>query len=304
VLDQPYFKTVFLPDKYYYIYLESIMVNSSNPLAKHFRQPQIYIKLPTGGRWWPEGSLSMPATKELPVYAMTAKDELTLQTPDALLNGQSTVDVIQSCVPNIKNAWLMPAADLDAVLIAIRQATYGSKMDFVSVCPHCKSKNDHTIDLGVLSAQIHCPDFETSIVVDDLELFLKPQNYKEFNKASIENFEQQRILAVVADETLSEEEKIVRFNQLFKKLLDLTIEQITKSIAAIKTSDGIVVEDRSQIDEFFQNCNKQVWDAVKNRIEEIGNQSPLKKVDVVCEQDECEKPYTTPLVFEQSSFFG
>ena len=280
------------------------MMNSSNPLAKHFRQPQIHIKLPSGGQWWPEGSLTMPATKELPVYAMTAKDELTLQTPDALLNGQSTVDVIQSCVPNIKNAWAMPAADLDAVLIAIRQATYGSKMDFVSVCPHCNTKNEHSIDLGILSAQIQCPDFNTSVLVDDLELFLKPQNYKEFNRASIENFEQQRILAVVSDETMSEEEKIVRFNQLFKKLLDLTIEQITKSIAAIKTDDGIVVEDRAQIDEFFQNCNKIVWDAVKRRIEEIGNQSPLKKVDVNCDQDECGKAYTTPLVFEQSSFFA
>lgn len=280
------------------------MMNSSNPLAKHFRQPQIHIKLPTGGRWWPTGSLSMPATNELPVYAMTAKDELTLQTPDALLNGQSTVDVVQSCIPSIKNAWLMPAADLDAILIAIRQATYGSKMDFVSVCPHCNTKNEHSIDLSVLSSQIVCPDFETSILVDELELFLKPQSYKEFNRASIENFEQQRILSVVSDQTLSEEEKIVRFNQLFKKLLDLTIEQITKSIAAIKTSDGVVVEDRAQIDEFFQNCNKSVWDAVKNRIEDIGNQSPLKKVDVICDQDECGKPYTTPLVFEQSSFFG
>jgi hypothetical protein len=158
--------------------------------------------------------------------------------------------------------------------------------------------------LGVLSAQIQCPDFNTSVLVDDLELFLKPQSYKEFNRASIENFEQQRILAVVSDETMSEEEKIVKFNQLFKKLLDLTIEQITKSIAAIKTDDGIVVEDRVQIDEFFQNCNKSVWDAVKNRIEEIGNQSPLKKVDVNCDQDECGKAYTTPLVFEQSSFFA
>ena len=84
----------------------------------------------------------------------------------------------------------------------------------------------------------------------------------------------------------------------------MTIEQITKSIAAIKIDDGIVVEDRAQIDEFFQNCNKSVWDAVKRRIEEIGNQSPLKKVDVNCDQDECGKAYTTPLVFEQSSFFA
>ena len=31
-------------------------------------------------------------------------DEITFKTPDALLNGQATVDVIQSCIPNIKDA--------------------------------------------------------------------------------------------------------------------------------------------------------------------------------------------------------
>lgn len=280
------------------------MANSTNPLAKHFRQPQIYIKLPSEGRWYPQGSLEMPVTKEIPVYAMTAKDELTLKTPDALLNGQSTVDVIQSCIPSIKNAWLMPSIDLDAVLIAIRQATYGSRMEFISICPHCKSKNENAVDLGFLSSQITCPDFNETVKVNGLELFLKPQNYSEFNKASIENFEQQRIIAVVSNDQLSEEEKVLKFNELFKKLLDLTIEQVSHSIAAVKTEDGVVVEDRQQIDEFFRNCDRKVWDSVKARLEYLSNQSPVKKVDLICEQEECAKPYTSPLVFEQSSFFG
>ena len=278
-------------------------MNSSNPLAKHFRQPQIYIKLPSEGRWYPPGSIEIPITKEFPVYSMTAKDELTLKTPDALLNGQSTVDIIQSCMPNIKNAWHMPAVDLDACLIAIRQATYGSEMEFTSVCPHCTHKNEHAVDLGVLSSKITCPDFNSTIKVSGLELFLKPQSYKQFNQASLENFEQQRILAVIGDEKLSDEEKTTRFNQLFKRLLDMTVEQITKSVAAIKTDDGITVDDRAQIDEFFRNCEKDIWTAVKNKLEELGNQSPLKRVELTCENEECNKPYETPLIFEMASFF-
>ena len=31
--------------------------NNANPLAKHFRQPTIYIKLPSGGAWNAEGTL-------------------------------------------------------------------------------------------------------------------------------------------------------------------------------------------------------------------------------------------------------
>ncbi len=100
---------------------------SSNPLAKHFRQPKLYVNLPSGGMFYPQGSLEPTETGEFPVYAMTAKDELMFKTPDALLNGQSTVSVIQSCIPNIKNAWHIPSIDIDAILVAIRMATYGEK---------------------------------------------------------------------------------------------------------------------------------------------------------------------------------
>lgn len=276
---------------------------SENPLAKHFRQPQIYIKLPSEGRWYGVGALDMPITKELPVYAMTAKDELTLKTPDALLNGQATVDVIQSCVPAIKDAWKMPSVDVDAVMIAIRQATYGNQMDFVSICPHCKTKNEHAVDLGVLAAGIACPDFEKTLRIDGLELFIKPHNFEEFNKASMENYEQQRLLAIVNDQNLEDDLKIIKFRQLFDKLLNLTVSQVTHSVAAIKTEDGTLVEDRAMIDEFFKNCNRNIWDAVKEHLERLAAQSTLRKVDVTCENEECKKPYTAPLMFETSSFF-
>lgn len=274
-----------------------------NPLSKYFRQPQLYMKLPSEGKWYDAGALDMPVTKELAVYAMTARDELTLKTPDALLNGQATVDVIQSCVPAIKNAWKLPSVDLDAILIAIRQATYGNHMEFVSICPHCQSKNEHAVDLSVLAERITCPNYDNTVTVDDLEIYFRPHNFEEFNKASLENFEQQRLLAVINDKSLDDEVKIVKFRQMFDKLLNLTVEQITKSVAAIKTVDGVVVEDRAMIDEFFKNCNRNVWEAAKGYLETLSDQSSLRKIEVTCDQEECKKPYTTPLVFETSSFF-
>ena len=94
--------------------MPEIKPTGANPLMKFYRQPKIYLALPSKGHWYPEGSLDMPDNGELPVFAMTAKDELTLKTPDALLNGAATVELIQSCIPNIKNAWQMPVLDLDA----------------------------------------------------------------------------------------------------------------------------------------------------------------------------------------------
>lgn len=280
------------------------MENRPNPLSKHFRQPQLYIKLPSSGQWYPPGALEVTETKEYPVYSMSARDELTLKTPDALLNGQATVDVIHSCVPNIKNAWEMPSVDLDAVLIAIRQATFGNKMEFISLCPHCNSKTESALDLGALADTIKCPDYETTVIADGLEFYLKPAPYKQMNKSSQENFDQQRLISVVNDDSLDEGEKLAKFHQIFNKLLDMTVETIAKSVVAIKLDDSQVVTDRDHIDEFFRNCNKTVWESVKERLEEISKDSALKHIPITCENEECGKSYETPLVFEQSNFFG
>ena len=70
-----------------------------NPLTSLMRQPKIYIKLPSNGRFWAPGSLDTPPNGEYAVYSMTARDEMMLKTPDSLLNGQAIVDVIEHCVP-------------------------------------------------------------------------------------------------------------------------------------------------------------------------------------------------------------
>ena len=78
------------------------MTNETNPLAAHFRQPKLYMKLPSGGLFNTDDDLDFPENKEVAIFPMTAKDEIKFKTPDALMNGQGVVDVIQSCMPNIK----------------------------------------------------------------------------------------------------------------------------------------------------------------------------------------------------------
>ena len=91
------------------------MTQTSNPLQQFFRQPALYIRLPSEGRQWPPGSINMPPNQEIPVLPMNAIDEITYRTPDALFNGSATVNVIQSCIPSIVNAWVMPQIDLNTV---------------------------------------------------------------------------------------------------------------------------------------------------------------------------------------------
>jgi hypothetical protein len=281
------------------------MSNSgSNPLQKYYRQPKLYMKLPSGGRWYPPGSLEMTPTEELPVYAMTGKDELLLKTPDGLLSGQSTVDVVQSCVPNIKNAWVMPSVDLDAVLIAIRQATYGNKLEFTTACVHCQNKNELLLDLPMLADRIKCPDYTTPINVMNLSILLKPQDYQSMNTQGMETFEQQRILAMVADTAIAQDEKNARFQLMFNKLLDITVNQVGNCILGIKMPTGELVQDPAHIHEFIKNCEKPVWDAVKERLTLLADSMATKHIDLTCQNPECQKEYQAPLIFEQTNFFA
>lgn len=277
---------------------------SNNPLAKHFRQPIIYIKLPSAGQWYPDGAIDMPVTGEVPIYAMTAKDEITIKTPDALMNGASTVQVIESCCPSIRDAWKLPIVDLDPILIAIRLATYGKDMEFTSVCPYCNTKIEKMVDLSVMLGRIKTVDWSVPIEIGELKIFLKPQSYEDFNKNNQLNFEEQQLLKVVQDPNLSESEKTEKFGYMFTKLIDTGINQVAKSILNVTTGDGVVVTEAEYIKEYLNNCDKNVWDKIKDRLTDIQSQTDYNQIEIDCENEECKKTFITPFVFEQSNFFA
>lgn len=277
--------------------------NAQNPLTKYFRQPILYINLPSEGKWYPEGALDLPVTGSIPVYAMTAKDEITMKTPDALLNGSSTISVIKSCCPSIIDPWKMPLVDLDTILIAIRIATYGKDMDFTTICPHCQTKNEHAVDLTVLMSTIKIADWTTTSDINGLKITLRPQHFDEFNKNNLMNFEEQRLIQIVSNEDMPDEEKLVKFAEMFDKIVSVGITQVSKGIASIELEDGTVVTNPDHIIEFLKNCDRSVWDLLKTRIDSMKEVAQLK-IKTPCENPDCGKEYETPFIFEQTSFFA
>lgn len=277
---------------------------SPNPLSKHFRQPALYVKLPSGGRWYPEGQIDITASNEIPVYPMTARDEIMMKTPDALMNGAATVSVIHSCCPSIKDPNQMPIVDLDAVLLGIRLATYGPEMEFTTACPHCNTRADKALNVSVLLDKIESGDWTHPVKINGLEIMLKPQSYKEFNDNNQINFEEQRLLQLVQNEEISAEEKTRKFDEMFAKLVEIGISQVSKNIASIKTVDGVVVTESEYIKEFLDNCEKGVWNAIKDKLDAIKKQNNYNEIHLTCENTECNKDFTAPFVFEQSNFFA
>ena len=274
---------------------------NSNPLSQYFRQPALHLKLPSGGRFWPEGSLDLPVTGEVPVYPMTAKDEIGLRTPDALLNGSATVEVIQSCIPAIKDAWKMPVSDLDAVLVAIRNASYGEEIEFTTVCPSCRESNEYTISIHEIQGQADRINWDEAVTYGDLRIYLKPQTYFEMNRASIENFEEQRLIQLANNSDLPEDEKIKQFYEIFRKLTSATIKTLSANIDRIETNDQ-VVSNPAFIQEFIENAERSVFDTIRKQVTDIRQRVQTKPLHIQC--DNCQHEYDTPFQLEQSNFFG
>jgi hypothetical protein len=285
-----------------------IQPRTANPLANFMRQPKIYIKLPSGGEFWPAKSINMPENGELPVYSMTARDELLFKTPDALMNGQSMVDVMQSCMPNIKNAWDCPTIDLDTILIAIRLATYGEKMPFKHTIPNTTEEVDYEIDLRVLLDQQQANIWMDQVVINpDFIIFVKPLTFRHMTQTSIKSFETTRILNMVNDENISDEKKLEMFNSSFNNLTKVTVDLMTESIYKIIVNNEEVTNHK-HISEFVANADKEIFDLVQKHLNSLKDHNEMKPLTFNTTEEQqlsgAPETYNIPINFNNSDFFG
>jgi hypothetical protein len=282
-------------------------IHAPNPLKKYFRQPKVYITIPSQGRFYPPGTIDYPENGELPVYAMTAKDELIMKTPDALLNGQATVDIVQSCVPNIKDAWQMPSIDLDAILVAIRIATYGEQLEITSRVPKLGDERTYSVDLRKILNKLVTVQYNDTVKLQDMVVKLRPLTYREFSSTSIKTFEEQRIFRLVNDDTVPDEEKLVKFNESFKKLTNITIDTLNYCIDKIIIDDN-EVSNKTHIKEFVDNADKNFFSFITEHLTEEKKKFQIEPMRVISTEEDIERgapaEFEVPITFDQSNFFA
>lgn len=277
---------------------------AANPLASFFRQPKLYISLPSKGHYYPAGALETTATGEHPVYAMTARDELIFKTPDALMNGQATVEVIKSCIPTIKNPWAVPSIDIDAILVAVRMATYGTEMDVTAGCPKCGNSNDFAVDLRTVLDRLNQITITEQVEIGtDMLIHLRPLDYNQMTKTALKTFEHQRIFNIVNDESMTEEDKLKMFQESFIKLTDITIDSAVNCISKIESSAGST-ENPEHIKEFLQNADKSVFQKINEAINKSAEKGTMSSFAAKCQKTECGHEWNVNLTMDQSDFFG
>jgi len=283
------------------------MTENTNPLNKYFRQPAIYVSLPSGTNY-PPHVVTPTQTGELGVMPMTAKDEIRFKTPDALMNGQGVVDVIQSCVPDIKDAWEIKSYDLDTILVAIRIATYGETMEINFTVPGANENVSHTVNLPGILDGLRATKVDGHVILKDgLKITVRPLTYKDMTSTSLQTFQQQKMYTAIQDSQLSDEEKAKRFNDAFKTLTDLNASILLKNINSITMTDGTEITDPAHIKEFVDNANATLIKEIEDKLTQLRGQGAVKPLKLKATEEQIKKgapaTYEVPVTFDTSNFF-
>jgi len=283
------------------------MTENSNPLNKYFRQPAIYVSLPSGTDY-PPHVVTPTQTGELGVMPMAAKDEIRFKTPDALMNGQGVVDVIQSCVPEIKDAWQIKSYDLDTILVAIRIATYGETMDINFTVPGANESVSHSVNLPAILDELKAVKVDGHITLDDgLKITVRPLTYKDMTTTSLQTFQQQKMYTAIQDSQLSDDEKAKRFNEAFKTLTDLNSSILLKNMQTITMPDGTEITDPTHIKEFVDNANTTLIKEIEQKLTALRGQGAVKPLKLKATEDQIKKgapaSYEVPVTFDTANFF-
>lgn len=275
----------------------------TNPLMAFQPHERIFVNLPTGGKFYAEGVIDLSEGPEIGVKPMSAKDEMMLHNPDALMNGRAVTTVIKNCVPKVLLPQHLAVSDVEAILLAIKLASNEESYDINTKCPECKKEGAFSRDIDYLLQTITFHKDEYMFELDNgLVIYLKPNTWVSHSRLQQVAFRQQRLVAVAQDDSITDQEKQDIFSKVFDEMIDLNMDLVSDCIAYIQTPNGDVT-DVKYIREYIDTLTKKELDELGVIVESINSTGVEHSMDVCCSS--CRHEWTIEgLRFDPSYFFA
>jgi hypothetical protein len=259
-----------------------------NPLNQYFRHPALQVSLPSSGKFYAKNTINPSENNQYPVLAMTRQDELVFMSDVGQATGTAVVSVIESCVPDIKDAWAVPVIDIDKLLTAIKIATHGPELSVAAQCPACQHEEKISVNLSDAIDKISAIDYDVPDQINDLKVFFKPITYREITDINQNQFDDVDTESLLQDndDLANQAEKI---DKLLAKVRSLSTLVLTKNIHWVQTPTS-EVRDAEHIAEWLSNCDRNIYMQLQNSI--IARRAPaeLKPAAVTCSN--CANQYT------------
>jgi hypothetical protein len=284
-------------------YYKHDTITSANPLTEYFRSPEYFLRLPSNGVYNSADSFELAIDGTLAIYPMTAADELALKNPEGILSGASMESIIKSCAPGIKNPRTLTISDYDAVLLAIRSVSIDNQLDFEVKCPSCEKTSSYGIDINYLLENATILEKKPDpLVIKNLSVDMIPFNFDSFVKLTQISFEEERFRRAIEAMEISDEEKLMKGSESFKRLINLKTSLYTNSIEKIQILDkDITVDKKEFIEEFLNKTDAGTVDAIEENLKKLNDTGVNKKVNVTCKH--CSHEHEVIIDTDITSFF-
>lgn len=277
---------------------------TNNPLQKFFRQPSLYIRLPTQNRWYTTDDIELVNNSEIPVYGLSAIDDIMLNTPDAMLNGQALEKVIKNCVPAIKNVKNILIPDLETIFVAIKIATNEGKYDYDRKCPKCGHENNFDIQCQhLLDTMSFIEDQDTTVQIDDqLIVHVKPYTFEMRQLYIQKEFEEEKLLRSMSLPTQDEFVAAKLAGEMVDRLTRMTFSLVSNSITKVHlVNENQDVTEPEFINEWLTSISSTQANAVINTVASLNSIGVNKNVEIQCQS--CGHTWDDKLNFDPVDFF-
>jgi hypothetical protein len=276
-----------------------------NPLIAAYRKPELFISLPSNGRYYAQKP-KLSVDNELAIYSMTARDSLLTKTPDSLFNGETTISLIHSCCPDIVEPSEIPVNDLIPILLGIRVASYGNELDIDVKCEKCEHLNMLTLNCSTFLSSIKVSEKDNTVILNNgFIVKVKPFSLSDRTNLQIQQIKQQKLIQHVVTDSENNDDELEINNMIgktFIEIADLTVQLITNCIhsVTIPDNDNIII-DIETITEWLTTISTSDYDQIKNKVDDISESEMNTTANAVCQ--ECGHAWETKIDLDISNFF-
>lgn len=275
-------------------------IKQTNPLLDYSRREIVFLNLPSAGE---DG-------KSIGVKPMTAKDELLFKTPDALLNGESITKVLISCCMGITDPYKMPINDVDALLLAVRLASYGEEMDVTLICSECETENLFEAPIRQCLDNMEFLDSVNNVTVSEtsggFKVSIRPYTFKQSVDESLKQFNESKALSYLIsdDEEMSLKDQ-KNYNDAITRIANFNISLLAESIIEMHDTDGNKIDvTKENIETWVEDLPLKDANLIIDEIKRINSIGIKKDIHAICQNSECGHEWDAELSFDPSYFFG
>ncbi len=270
-------------------------------LQDFYRHKEIYIKLPTEGKWY-TSQTNLNDQNEIGIKPMSFKDEMLLNIPDSIYNGESLFEILKSILPDMENPYEILMPDVDIVLLASRINSNDGELSVDAKCPHCDTQEQYSIKIINILNQIKVINPIELELDNGLIISFKPNSLRSVTTNQIKITEMSSILSTFnKDDDKETQHKI--FSESLEKTAAANLVLIADTIEYVLLPSGDKITDLQAILDWISNSDSNTVKKLQNMSNQINQNGIDKNFKFECSNEECGKEFKSPVEFNPTFFF-